>query len=225
VVSYPKLSGAGLIANASSQLQGTPQGEWLITLGYSKMKVLVWSGSCTQTHPSLLIDQVRGVGHLTTGIIIRNLDRRIQTTITGIDYTNSIVVTNPSISWIRGDRWVAWYEGCSNYFPDIYLDTLTNPEGGLGSLIDADFYIDYNSIVDSKYFCIANNFFWDGVIDKPIPWLQWATRESLGSLLFPSKINGSFALLPEVQRSPVALFNASNVYDFVEEFADSIQSS
>lgn len=220
VVSYPKLSGAGLIAKASSQLQGTPQGEWLVTQGYSKMKVLVWSGSCTQTHPSLLIDQIRGIGLLTNGIIIRNLDRRIQATITGIDYTNSIVVTNPAISWTRGDRWVAWYEGCSNYFPDIYLDTLTNPEGGLGNLIDADFYVDYNSIVDSKYFCIANSFFWDGVIDKPIPWLQWATRESLGSLLFPSKINGSFALLPEVQRSPVGLFNASNVYDFVEEFAE-----
>lgn len=220
VVSYPKLSGAGIVAVASNQLQGTPQGEWLITLGYSKMKVLVWSGSATQSHGSLLIDQVRGVGGVIPGLTIRNLDKRMQATVTGVDYTNLIIVTNPAISWSRGDRWVSWHEGSSNYFPDIYLDTLTNPEGGLGNLIDPDFFIDYNSIVDSKHFCVANSFFWDGVIDKPIPWLQWASKESIGSLLFPSKINGSFALLPEVQRNPVALFNASNVLDFTEEFAE-----
>lgn len=220
VVSYPGLPYAAFIANASNQLQGNPNVKFLLTLGRNQMRVHIWSGTATATNANTLIDTVRGIGSTQVGNIIRNLDKRTQSVISSIDSVNGLIATFDEIAWDKGDRWISFIINASSFFPDIYVDTLSNPDGGLGNFIDADYFIDYDSICDSLAFCRANGFFWDGTISAPIPWAQWATKESMGSLLFPSRINGKFALLPEIQRNPVALFNASNVWDFTEEFAE-----
>lgn len=230
VVGYPNMPMVGLIATASAQLQGQPNLKTLIRKGRNKMRVLGASyfaapGSNTNDLRENVgyISSVFGLGLIKIGDICRNLDKRTESTITGIGPGQ--IVTAQSCNWEQGDRFLVYRYGCSNYFPDIYVDTLTNPEGGLGNYIDADFFVDYYSIVESKIYCLGNGFFWDGQVTEPTPWAQWATRESLASLLFPSRIGGKFALIPEQKVStakPVALFNASNIIEgsFNEEFAE-----
>lgn len=222
VVGYPGLSIASFVGTASNQLQGNPNLKFLITQGRSEMKVLVHSGTCTEDNASILVDVFRGIGATAPGHIVRNLNKRLQSTVVAINSGAGHIATTQPILWNKGDRWVSFGIGCSNYFPDIYLDTLTSINGGLGNYIDGDYFVDYDSIVDSKNFCVANGYFWDGTIAAPVPWSQWATKESMGSLLFPSRINGRFALLFESIRNPVALFNASNIIadSFTEEFAE-----
>lgn len=221
VVSYPEQSGGAIVANASNQLQGSPNTKWLITQGSVDMRAYVWAGTCTQADSTTLIDTRRGIGGTIVGNTLRNLDKGIEATVTAIN--SGQLTTSTPLYWSKNDRWVSFTTGtASNYFPDIYVDTLINKKGGLGEFINGDYFVDYESIVDSKAFCVVNNYFWDGIIDKSIAWAQWATQASMGSLLFPSRLNGKFALLREEQREPVALFNASNIIkgSFTEEFAE-----
>jgi hypothetical protein len=230
VVGYPNMAMIGLIATASAQLQGQPNLKTLIKQGRSKMRVLCGSYVASAgSANNVLIDLVNYIngyvnfGLIKVGQICRNLDKRTESIITSI--SPNTITTAQSCNWSQGDRFLIYYYGCSNYFPDIYCDTLTSTEGGLGNFIDADFFVDYFSIIESKAYCMNSGFFWDGQITEPIAWAQWATRESLASLLFPSRIGGKFALIPEQKvatANPVALFNASNIIEgsFVEEFAE-----
>jgi hypothetical protein len=232
VVGYPGMPMIGLVATASAQLQGQPNLKGLIRKGRSRMRVLggssiAFAGSSNNDlrTADAYLQSLSNVGFIKVGDILRNLDKRTESTITSINLAAGQIVTAQSCNWSNGDRWLIYHYGCSNYFPDIYADTLTSFDGGLGNFIDADFFVDYNSIIDSKIYCKLNGFFWDGIIASPTPWAQWATRESLGSLLFPSRISGKFALIPEQRLSmakPIALFNASNIIEgsFNEEFAE-----
>lgn len=228
VVGYPNMPMIGLIATASQQLQGQPNLKTLVRKGRSNMRVLGASYIAGPgSNNNYLIDNIDYIKtysqYIKVGDICRNLDKRTESTITAINPTLSSITTAQSCNWEEGDRFLVYYYGCSNYFPDIYVDTLTSFDGGLGNFIDADFFVDYNSIIESKIFCKVQGFYWDGQITEPTPWAQWATRESLGSLLFPSRIGGKFALIPEQKiRNPVALFNASNIIEgsFTEEFAE-----
>lgn len=230
VVGYPNMPMIGLIATASAQLQGQPNLKALIRQGRNQMRVLGGSYfAAPGSENNILTDNANyiataaSLGLIKVGDICRNLDKRTESVITNLGGNG--IVTAQSCNWQPGDRYLIYHYGCSNYFPDIYVDTLTSTEGGLGNFIDADFFIDYNLIVESKVFCIANNFYWDGIVAEPVPWAQWATRESLGSLLFPSRIGGKFSLIAEQKLAtakPVALFNASNIIEgsFSEEFAE-----
>jgi hypothetical protein len=226
VVGYPNMPMIGLVATASAQLQGQPNLKSLIRKGRSQMRVLGGSYfASTGSANNVLIDLTTyinlhvNLGLIQVGYICRNLDKRTESTITAI--SSGQITTAQSCNWSAGDRFLVYHYGCSNYFPDIYVDTLTSFDGGLGNFIDADFFVDYFSIVESKVYCIGNGFFWDSIVATPTPWAQWATRESLASLLFPSRIGGKFALIPEQKvAKPVALFNASNITDFSEEFAE-----
>lgn len=230
VVGYPNMPMVGLIATASAQLQGQPNLKTLVKKGRSKMRVLggssiagIGSANNVLTENAGYINSFVAATFIRNGDICRNLDKRTESVITGI--APDIIVTAQSCNWQQGDRFLIYRYGCSNYFPDIYVDTLTSFDGGLGNFIDADFFVDYPSIIESKFYCAINNFFWDGQITEPTTWAQWATRESLASLLFPSRIGGKFALIPEQRAAtatPVALFNASNIIEgsFVEEFAE-----
>lgn len=230
VVGYPNMPMIGLIATASAQLQGQPNLKTLVRKGRCKMRSIGGSHiAAAGSSNNVLVDaigypnKIFTAGLLRLGDILRNLDKRTESTVT--DFSGFTITTAQSCNWQPGDRYLVYRYAASNYFPDIYADTLTNPDGGLGNFIDADFFVDYPSIAESKLFCMANGFFWDSQITEPVAWAQWATRESLGSLLFPSRIGGKFALIPEqslATASPIALFNASNIIEgsFSEEFAE-----
>ena len=230
VVGYPNMPMIGVMTVASAQLQGAANIKVLVRQARSQMKV-IWgsniasagSGDNLLVDNSYYISAILGLPDaLKAGHILRNLDKRTESTITA--YTATSITTAQSCNWQNGDRYLIYEYGCSNYFPDIYVDTLTSFDGGLGNFIDADFFVDYHTIMDSKIYCIIRKFFWDGQITEPVAWSQWATRESLGSLLFPSRIGGRFSLIPERSDQPIrALFNASNIIEgsFSEEFGES----
>ena len=230
VVGYPNMPMVGLIATASAQLQGQPNLKTLVKQGRNKMRVLggsylagIGSNTNSLTDDDNYINVYVERDFIRIGDICRNLDKRTESIITAL--APNQITTAQSCNWQQGDRFLVYRYGCSNYFPDIYVDTLTSLDGGLGNFIDADFFVDYISIIESKVYCFVNQYFWDGQITEPTPWAQWATRESLASLLFPSRIGGKFALIAEqkvTDISPVALFNASNIIEgsFMEEFAE-----
>ena len=125
---------------------------------------------------------------------------------------NANEVNTLGVSWSTGDRFVLFNVESSNYFPDIYVDFLINPDGGLGGLIDAEEFIDYESIVEANRFVKENNFFFDGVVDTEKEFAAWATEEGALSRLIPAKIDGKFGLVVERPDIPVeAIFNESNI--------------
>ena len=125
---------------------------------------------------------------------------------------NANEVNTPGVSWNTGDRYVLFNIESSNYFPDIYVDFLINPDGGLGGLIDPEEFIDYESIVEANRFVKENNFFFDGVVDTEKEFAAWATEEAALSRLVPAKIDGKFGLVVEKPNIPVeAIFNESNI--------------
>ena len=139
-----------------------------------------------------------------------NLDTGVIDQISSIENANE--VNTPGVYWNTGDRYVLFNVESSNYFPDIYVDFLINPDGGLGGLIDAEEFIDYESIVEANRFVKENNFFFDGVVDAEKEFAAWATEEGALSRLIPAKIDGKFGLVVETPDIPVeAIFNESNI--------------
>ena len=139
-----------------------------------------------------------------------NLETGAINQITSIENANE--VNTPGVYWNTGDRYVLFNVESSNYFPDIYVDFLINPDGGLGGLIDPEEFIDYESIVEANRFVKENNFFFDGVVDSEKEFAAWATEEAALSRLVPAKIDGKFGLVVEKPNIPVeAIFNESNI--------------
>jgi hypothetical protein len=217
-----------LIAQSSNRLQSDPAPSWKLKRGlFGRIHFSAGRANNSSTN-NLLVDITAnflsdnfGVGN---DVIIRNLDKGIEGLITNFSLTT--VTTATSLFWESGDRYLIYQANQSLcYFPDIYVWTLTSTRGGLGSLMHgvqmSDYFIDYESIVESRKFCLNNGYFWDGVIDEQVNWSQWATFESTASLLFPTRIGGKFGLIPEGSRNPIALFNASNILPdtYYEEYA------
>lgn len=125
---------------------------------------------------------------------------------------NANNLNTPLVDFRPGDRYVLFNLMSSNYFPDIYVDMLINPEGGLGGLINAEDFIDFDSIVEANKFVKESNFFYDGVITDQEQFASWATEAAALSRLVPAKIEGRFGLVIEKPNLPVeAIFNESNI--------------
>ncbi len=116
-----------------------------------------------------------------------------------------------------GDEVVVFSVGSSAYFPDIYVDRLINPHYGLGDYINQDHFVDYPSIVLARRFCINNRFFYEAIVSDG-GFESWATDAAPSSLLFVTKINGKYALLPERDDQIKGTFNAGNVYEYSEPY-------
>jgi hypothetical protein len=222
---YKGLTLTAVNALASNRLQGDPSPNWFITkgiIGRVHLAANVANGSSSGNTLTDLTGNFISNG-ITTSHFLRNLDKQIESQITNVS-SNSLT-TATSLNWSQGDRYLVYDFDSLVYFPDIYVHTLTSKQGGLGSILPgdylADFFVDYPSIVKSRKFCVSNKYFWDGAIAQSIPWSQFATQESLGSLLFPSRFGGRFGLVPEQYNEPVALFNASNIIEnsYSEDYA------
>jgi hypothetical protein len=137
--------------------------------------------------------------------------REIDATTTG----SITAVFNEYLPKAGGDRLVVYTMGSSNYFPDLYVDRLINPVTALGEYINGDYFIDYESIVAARLFCIKNNFFYDGVFAQG-RFQEWAIATASSSLLFCTELDGRYALIPQEKGVPTYLFNASNTISYTE---------
>jgi len=152
--------------------------------------------------------------------IVRNLSKRIESPVS--THGSNVLTSIASLRWEAGDRYLVYSRTSSCFFPDHYANLLADPIDGLGAKIDADNFIDYPSIVEARRFCAANKFYWDGIIDKSIPFPDWATQEAAGSLLFTSRIDGRWGLVPERDQPVSAIFNSANILvdSFEERYVD-----
>jgi hypothetical protein len=223
ITNFKGLVFASLKATASQRLSSDPSPNWFITKGLIG-RTHLFAGTCNPTSSAnVLKDLTATFSNLNTGCIIRNLDKQVESNITA--FSENVIETASSLNWSQGDRYLVYAMDSLCYFPDIYVYTLTNRYGGVGGILPgstiADYFVDYVSICKSRKFCVVNNFFWDGAISQSTPWQQWASEESIGSLLFPSRFGGRFGLIPEQQTEPVALFNASNIIEgsYAEDYA------
>ena len=132
-------------------------------------------------------------------------------------------------------------DASSSYAPDIFVDTLLDPENGLGKYIDSS-AIDQESLILAKSFCDNNNLpggvklFMDGLIGDVGSWREFWITNAPFSLLELARKRGKDTLVPALPVNsdgaaadnsglpvPVevsALFTAGNILEgtYKEEF-------
>ncbi|BAY20784.1 hypothetical protein NIES2100_05280 [Calothrix sp. NIES-2100] len=224
MANYPGIVLASLIIQASERVQSDPNPSFFISKGRICKNILMAGVAGNGSNNSNLIDLTKNFiasfpanapGNLRNETYIRNLDKQVESYgfYVGVNNIQSLV----NLQFEENDRYVIYELGSSNYFPDIFVDLLTTNIGGLAGFLPEnliqDFFIDYESIVKSRKYCVTNNYFWDGAIDSTINFEEWVTRESLTSLLFPCRTGGRYGLIPEQQTNPVAIFSASNIIE------------
>lgn len=125
-------------------------------------------------------------------------------------------------------------DGPSCWAPDIFLDTILDPENGIRAFVDASNVqnVDINKLALSKAFCIKQRYFMDGVIADQRPWREFWSEVAPYSLLELAKIGGKETLIPAVPTladgtitrnvTVSALFNQGNIIEdtYREEFID-----
>lgn len=204
----------GYTFKASERLTAAPNATVVIDSGRIIRQNLV-AGVAGATSGTTLADPTKSFFNLgllvnpTDGTMLRNLDTRQEALVATV--TPTTISTQTALTWTPGDRYLVYNLGSSNYFPDIFVDTLINTRGGLGGIVDSDRFIDYELICAARAFVVAKGYFWDGVISESIPWSQWANKEAMSSLLHPTRIDGRFGLVPESYAAPTGVFNASNI--------------
>jgi hypothetical protein len=125
------------------------------------------------------------------------------------------VIFNPALPKVDRAEMIAYTMDSSCYFPDIFVDRLIDPVSGSGNFVDENYFVDYESIVKSRKFCVRNNFFFDGVIADG-SFEEWAIATAPSSLLYPTTIQGRYALIPQEDAKPGFLFTASNTKKYSE---------
>ena len=120
----------------------------------------------------------------------------------------------------------------SSFAPDIFLDTILDKDNGIGKYAKLH-SVDVMQLAQSKRFCIANDFFMDGLIGDARAWREFWAQVAPFSLLELGKIGGKETLVPAVPYvkstgamtravSISALFNQGNILEgsYKEEFID-----
>jgi hypothetical protein len=122
--------------------------------------------------------------------------------------------------------------GATCYAPDIFLDSVLDPDDGIGkyAVIDG---INVEQLARTKKFCEVNQLFMDGVIADPTSWREFWVQAAPFSLLEFARIGGRETLVPAVPYNPntgelqrrisiTALFNQGNILEdsYKEEYLD-----
>lgn len=117
------------------------------------------------------------------------------------------------------------------YAPDIFLDTVKSRLDGIGNYAEES-CIDLDSLAQAKRYCVANNFFMDGVIAEQRPWREFWAEVAQYSLLEFARKNGREALVPALpctpdgvltrEIKPTGLFTSGNILEgtYKEEHLD-----
>lgn len=213
---YPGLALAHTKLIAGPRIQNSPSRRWHIAEGSSIRNHVAAGIVTTGSSGGTLIDVnarfvIKGIQ---VGYIVRNLTKRIQGVSTAV--TNTTMTLPNTVTFSAGDRYVVYFNDASTYFPDLYVNRLI-AEDGLGEWIDGDRFIDYQSIVAARDFCVLNQFFWDGRTDEGL-FEEWANEAAPQSLLYATLINGVYGLIPECPSAPTAIFNEHNVSSYETSF-------
>jgi len=122
-------------------------------------------------------------------------------------------------------------DGSSSYAPDIFLDTILDPQNGIGRFAKIG-GVDLEALALAKRFCRQNGLFMDGVIADKTPWRQFWAEVAPFSLLELGRVGGRETLVPAVpcdnagnitrEVTITALFNQGNILEdsYREEFID-----
>lgn len=122
-------------------------------------------------------------------------------------------------------------DGSSSYAPDIFLDTILDPQNGIGRFAKIG-GVDLEALALAKRFCRQNGLFMDGVIADKAPWRQFWAEVAPFSLLELGRVGGRETLVPAVpcdeagnitrEVTITALFNQGNILEdsYREEFID-----
>lgn len=196
------------VAKASNRLQNAPAYSHEITKGIKGRNHILAGESGLNSNLNSLVITGFNLDKVSIGYKLRNIDRKVESTISQI--TLNTLVTQDSLSWQAGDRFLVYFEGALNYFPDVLVYMLTSPKGGMGKQISENF-INYPSICESRNFCATNNFYFDDVLENSVSIDEWISQESLASLLYPSKYAGIYGLKPETYTPPTDIFNVSRI--------------
>jgi hypothetical protein len=217
---YPGFALVGINYLASERIQTAPTPNFLMQLGQITRAHIAAGVVVSVAGQTIGVAEVlrSTVDPVQPGDTLRNLDKGLEAVVTAV--VESAVATDGALNWEAGDRYLVYRNESINYFPDVYAYVLGDPVGGLGARINRDEWLDYPSIVRSRQICISLNWYWDGVISTLTNWRQWAAQEAIGSRLVPCRINGRFGINPEDQTPITFLFNASNVFNYKEEWLD-----
>lgn len=122
-------------------------------------------------------------------------------------------------------------DGSSSFAPDIFLDTILDPQNGIGRFAKIG-GVDLEALALAKRFCRQNGLFMDGVIADKTPWRQFWAEVAPFSLLELGRVGGRETLVPAVpcdnagnitrRVTITALFNQGNILEdsYREEFVD-----
>tara|TARA_R100001463_G_scaffold67420_1_gene120921 strand:- start:776 stop:4681 length:3906 start_codon:yes stop_codon:yes gene_type:complete len=88
-------------------------------------------------------------------------------------------------------------KGTTNLFPEIAYALLTDPTIGAGDLVGKK-AVDKESMIIAAKFCLANNFYWDGVITENQNLREFIYQQASYCFLDFTIIGGRFALVPAV---------------------------
>jgi hypothetical protein len=98
---------------------------------------------------------------------------------------------------VKVERLVTGGRSATNLLPEIAYALLTDPLIGAGTLIGKD-QVDRERMKEAALFCQANDFTWDGVIDKSLNLREWIFDQAAFCLLDFTILGGRFSLVPSV---------------------------
>jgi len=88
-------------------------------------------------------------------------------------------------------------KGPTNILPEIVYNLLTSTEFGAGARLSPD-SVDREAMTGAAQFCVANGFYWDGVIGDRVGLREWIFEQAAYCMLNFTIIGGRFALTPAV---------------------------
>lgn len=95
------------------------------------------------------------------------------------------------------ERLVTSGRSATNLLPEIAYALLTDPVIGAGKLIGAQ-QVNRERMTTAAWFCQANGFYWDGVLDQRQNLRQWIYEQAGYCLLDFTILGGQFSLVPSV---------------------------
>ena len=91
----------------------------------------------------------------------------------------------------------------SNLLPEIACALLTDPDLGVGEIVGG-YQVEYNSMIKSANYCLANGFTWDGIIVDRVNLRDWIYQNAVFNLLDFVVKGGRFGLIPALLYSPTS---------------------
>lgn len=219
-VNLPGICTAQAIIRLNEAINGTVSLTWFVAEGILVKKGLYVSNVAPGFTP-LKVPFAPGVfpGYVSntnpTFLYLRNLDKRLESQVFGVsnNYT-SIDLVNP-VGLELGDRWLLYRVDSTCLWSEIYAALIDNPVFGVSKQVIADYYIDWQSILDANFYCGGNNehntgFFWHGILSQQQDISTVNAENARKVMLQPWRGNGQTGFYPQKTPPTAALYTSGN---------------